>query len=144
MHHETAAGGGPKRNTNTNYGLGKLFLHLCIRAAELGATLAACGQDSRRRRVEPELAFTVDFDGGALDQRAGGQARQHHGSRHFVHVHFLLRAPEKGSRDARLTAVRTQQNPSVVKHTQARVEFNLNVGLMRQKRSRREEKPLWP
>lgn len=36
------------------------------------------------------VILTVDFDGRAPDQRAGGETCQHHGSRHLVHVHLLL------------------------------------------------------
>lgn len=39
--------------------------------------------------------LTVDFDRWTPDQRAGGETRQHHGSRHLVHVHFLLRPSVK-------------------------------------------------
>lgn len=58
----------------------------------LGQLIQARRHQLRQRRVERVLTFTVDFDGRALDQRAGGQTRQHHGGRHFVHVHFVVRA----------------------------------------------------
>lgn len=53
-------------------------------------------QEKRETHTTPTVQIwfvilTIDFDGGTPDQRAGGEAGQHHGGRHLVHVDFLLR-----------------------------------------------------